>query len=164
MGVVFGHCQKLSDNWDVTSPRLEACQGSSAVTISLFVCHMISDIVILVIPVLVIVSIWEVGLSVPRKLFIGAMLCSGIFTMVAAIIVFIMFLNVSDPASIANGARWARREQLIWVLLLSAPSIVSIFKGRILSKNTTTYGSMLGAEDKDEKSPRKGTSCIAELP
>ncbi|RDW62191.1 hypothetical protein BP6252_11624 [Coleophoma cylindrospora] len=127
----------LSDNWDVTSPRLESCQSSSVVTIVLFVCHMI-------------------------KLFIGSMLCSGIFTIVAAIVVFKMFMNVSDPASLVNGARWSRREQLMWMLLLSVPSIVSIFKGRILTKTTTTYGSMLGAEDKDEEMQQKGTPRIAE--
>lgn len=75
------------------------------------------------------------------------MVCSGIFTVSCATIVFVQF--VCGLGSFEEQAAWPKREQFVWVILLNLPSILSVFRDKIWSNTQKDGGTFQSGHIQD---------------
>ncbi|RDW81836.1 hypothetical protein BP6252_02948 [Coleophoma cylindrospora] len=115
-------------HWDFTTTS-HSCQTSSSVPLTIFFCNLVSDLCLLAFPIPVLITVIKMRLPLSRKLILGAILCTGIFTIATSIIVVVKYTTTDDRIGPAS---WTKRELFLWVIILNTPSILSVFKDKIL--------------------------------
>ncbi|KAF5026131.1 hypothetical protein F66182_1779 [Fusarium sp. NRRL 66182] len=117
--------------------------GAVANYLTLVVSNIATDLLIVSIPIPL---LWKVKLAIKRKLMIGALLCSGVFIMVATLLRCVYSLR--DIQGINTSTIWAIRETFVAIVAVNAAAIKPLFsasrwlvssKGSSRDKGTTSY-------------------------
>ncbi|KAL6228803.1 hypothetical protein BDW75DRAFT_226189 [Aspergillus navahoensis] len=104
---VFLHCRPFSKNWQVRPDPGLNCSAHYDVYIVVAVLNITSDIFIICIPIPMIIRL-RIGLL--QKILVGALLCTGVFIIVATLVrCVVSLLNIS---SVNFAAVWVSREMV----------------------------------------------------
>ncbi|KXX83469.1 hypothetical protein MMYC01_200075 [Madurella mycetomatis] len=115
IATIWGRCTPVHRNWQVVP-------YPGANYLALVVLNVSTDFVIVCIPI---PMLWRVKLSIRRKIFIGILLCSGVFIMIAALLRCI--LSLRDIEGINISTIWAIRETFVGLIVVNAASIKPLF-------------------------------------
>ncbi|KAH8703898.1 hypothetical protein BGW36DRAFT_423441 [Talaromyces proteolyticus] len=126
------HCQPFHLNWQVNpDPGRECSMHYSAYPVvaafNILYATSATDMIIIAIPIPILIKL---RIKLIRKLTIGALLCSGIFIMVSALLRCV--LSLVNIKNINVAAIWAARESFVAFVAVNAPIIKPLF-------NTSTW-------------------------
>ncbi|PNS20109.1 hypothetical protein CAC42_5559 [Sphaceloma murrayae] len=162
--ITFG-CWPFAANWQVTPMAPWKCSFRPQNLIGTAVLNTVTDALLLIIPVIL---LYQLKISLKKKLVIGIILSSGIFVIIAAIIRAVLSLSPSATAKDINS--WGVRETIIGVFTVNVPILRPLFKRAFwvwgpyapgASKGSKgTSGNATQATDKKGKS-RNGPSIMA---
>ncbi|KAL5114147.1 hypothetical protein ACEQ8H_007944 [Pleosporales sp. CAS-2024a] len=127
--ITFG-CHPIAENWQVRPPPSRTCAFKPQNFYVGGVLNVITDTLILAIPV---PMLWRLRLPLSRKLGIGALLCTGLFVIAAAIIRAVLTLG-SAPSGL-NINRWGVRETFVGIIAVNAPILRPMFGRRFWTRN-----------------------------
>ncbi|KAK4108571.1 hypothetical protein N656DRAFT_761243 [Canariomyces notabilis] len=122
IATIWGHCTPVQKNWQVVPYPGDQCTLGVANYLSLVVLNVSTDLVIVSIPVPL---LWKVKLDIRKKMFIGILLCSGVFIMIAAVLRCV--LSLRDIEGINISTIWAIRETFVGIIAVNAASIKPLF-------------------------------------
>ncbi|ODM15892.1 hypothetical protein SI65_08733 [Aspergillus cristatus] len=116
-------CTPITRNWQIKPYAGDSCTIRGPLYIVIAVMNVISDIIIILIPIPILVK-----LQVPlhRKAILTAMFSSGIFIMICTILRAYYSLKSLTTLSIALG--WANRECFVAAIVVSLPGIKPLFR------------------------------------
>ncbi|KAH8199662.1 hypothetical protein TruAng_006192 [Truncatella angustata] len=103
--IIYTQCLPVTDNWRVSPIPGYNCSVKTANYIAVAVLNITTDMVIVAIPIPL---LFAVKLTIMRKLAIGALLCSGVFVMVATLLRCV--LSLQNVEAINTCTIWAIRE------------------------------------------------------
>ncbi|KAJ2893472.1 hypothetical protein MKZ38_008649 [Zalerion maritima] len=141
ISVIWGHCTPVHKNWQVVPSPGDRCTLAVANYLTLVVLNISTDLAIVCIPVPL---LWKVRLSIPRKLIIGLLLCSGVFIMIATLLRCI--LSLRDIEGINISTIWAIRETFVGIIAVNAASIKPLFSASRWLKSSKGTGSGDGGQ------------------
>ncbi|ETS77326.1 hypothetical protein PFICI_11200 [Pestalotiopsis fici W106-1] len=133
--IIFTQCTPVSDNWRVAPIPGYNCSAKPANYISVAVLNVATDIVIVGIPIPL---LFAVKLTVARKLAIGALLCSGVFVMIATLLRCVLSLQNVELINLCT--IWAIRETFVAIIAVNAAPIKPLFSSAKWLKSTSKGG------------------------
>ncbi|KAF4548084.1 Hypothetical protein D9617_32g092040 [Elsinoe fawcettii] len=120
--LTFG-CWPFQANWQVSPMAPWKCSFRPQNLIATAVLNTTTDAALLVVPVIL---LYQLKVSLKKKLVIGLILSSGIFVIIAAIIRAELSLGASPSA--ANINSWGVRETVIGVFTVNVPILRPLFR------------------------------------
>ncbi|GLA37342.1 hypothetical protein AnigIFM63309_004255 [Aspergillus niger] len=133
------HCNPVSKMWQIYPNPGKACTQGSANYIAILVTNILTDVVVLSIPLPLLI---QVQLPWRRKLVIGLLLFGGVFVMVAA--VFRCVLSLWHIESVNTSNLWATRETVIAIITVNIPCIWPLLRRSSSSREVSTGASGTG--------------------
>ncbi|KAL3441980.1 hypothetical protein BJX65DRAFT_313288 [Aspergillus insuetus] len=119
---IFLHCRPFSKNWQVRPDPGLNCSAHYSVYIVVAVLNITSDMFIIYIPIPMIIRL---RISLLQKILVGALLGTGLFIIVAALVRCVLsLLNISSTNVTAV---WAAREMVVAFVAVNAPAIKPLF-------------------------------------
>ncbi|POR36122.1 Uncharacterized protein TPAR_03687 [Tolypocladium paradoxum] len=122
LGAIWGHCRPVQKNWQVVPYPGDECTMAVANYLTLVVLNVMTDVVIVGIPLPL---LWKAKMTIGRKIAIGALLCSGVFIIVATILR--CALSLRGEQGIHDGTIWAIRETFVGIMAVNAACIKPLF-------------------------------------
>lgn len=118
-------CRPIQKNWAISLRPPTECYEHNELIYVTIILNIITDAAILTLPLPL---LWQMKVSVKRKIALTLLLCSGIFVITAALINIL----TATVASLKNTAKvhgniWATREQVAGILAINAPILKPIF-------------------------------------
>ncbi|RDW60537.1 hypothetical protein BP6252_11920 [Coleophoma cylindrospora] len=92
----------------------------------------LTDLFLLAITLPILSTLSQIHMTLGRKILLIVCVCTGTFTIAAAITSFVETLKIQNDPS--QGVLWGNREEFVWIIFLSAPSIASIFRTEFWAK------------------------------
>ncbi|KAI0144728.1 hypothetical protein BJ166DRAFT_77072 [Pestalotiopsis sp. NC0098] len=133
--IIFTQCTPVSDNWRVDPVPGYNCSAKPANYISVAVLNVATDIMIVAIPIPL---LFAVKLTLARKLAIGALLCSGVFVMIATLLRCVLSLQNVELINLCT--IWAIRETFVAIIAVNAAPIKPLFSSARWLKSTSKGG------------------------
>lgn len=118
LSTIMLSCLPIQRNWQVRPLPPVKCSFRRQNFIVCAVLNTTTDAAILCIPIPL---IYSMRVSLPKKIFMCALLCSGIFLITAAIVRVVMTLDAHPSAMNIN--RWGMRETIFGICAVNAPII-----------------------------------------
>lgn len=118
-------CRPIQRNWAIALRPPPQCYKHNELIYLTIILNIITDAAILTLPLPL---LWQMKVSIKRKIALTLLLCSGIFVITAALINIL----TATVASLKNTAKvhgniWATREQVAGILAINAPILKPIF-------------------------------------
>ncbi|KAH6654655.1 hypothetical protein BKA67DRAFT_286363 [Truncatella angustata] len=133
--IIYTQCLPVTDNWRVSPIPGYNCSVKTANYIAVAVLNITTDMVIVAIPIPL---LFAVKLTIMRKLAIGALLCSGVFVMVATLLRCV--LSLQNVEAINTCTIWAIRETFVAIIAVNAAAIKPLFSSKRWIKSTSKDG------------------------
>ncbi|KAF2221192.1 hypothetical protein BDZ85DRAFT_302523, partial [Elsinoe ampelina] len=121
--VVTVGCRPFKANWQVSPMAPWQCSFRPQNLIATAVLNTTTDAALLVIPVIL---LYQLKVSLSKKLVIGLILSSGVFVIIAAIIR--AQLSLGNAPTAANINSWGVRETVIGVFTVNVPILRPLFR------------------------------------
>ncbi|OJJ70323.1 hypothetical protein ASPBRDRAFT_677000 [Aspergillus brasiliensis CBS 101740] len=150
------HCTPIDKLWQIYPNPGKACTQGSANYIGVAVTNILTDAVLLSIPLPLLI---QVQLPWRRKLVIGLLLFGGVFVMVAAL--FRCILSLWHIESVNTSNLWATRETIIAVITVNIPCIWPLLRRSSSSPDVSAGGSGVG---RYKMGPLAGTGAANRRP
>ncbi|ETS79867.1 hypothetical protein PFICI_07396 [Pestalotiopsis fici W106-1] len=115
-------CYPTYLNWQVVPDPGPKCTFRKQNFISIAVLNVITDMAILAVPLPI---LWQLRVSIKKKLLVGMLICTGFFVIAAAIIRVV--LTVGSNPSAVNINRWGVRETIIGIVAANIPILSPAF-------------------------------------
>ncbi|KAL4866581.1 hypothetical protein BDV12DRAFT_187336 [Aspergillus spectabilis] len=132
LALVF-NCRPFHKKWQVYPDPGRECTTHYSLYPVVAVLNIISDLVLVWIPIPILVRLQA------KKLMIGALLCSGIFIIVAALLRCSLALSNINKINVA--AIWAVRETFVAIIVVNAPAIKPLFNMSTWTNRSKAAGS-----------------------
>ncbi|KAK6216189.1 TAT-binding protein-like protein 7, AAA ATPase [Pestalotiopsis sp. IQ-011] len=115
-------CYPTHLNWQVVPDPGPKCTFRSQNFISIAVLNVLTDMAILAVPLPI---LWQLRVSIRKKILVGMLICTGVFVIAAAIIRVV--LTVGENPSAMNINRWGVRETIIGIIAANIPILSPAF-------------------------------------
>ncbi|OTA98954.1 hypothetical protein M426DRAFT_68774 [Hypoxylon sp. CI-4A] len=134
-------CTPIELAWQVKPYPGDKCVFRAQNYVVYPILSIISDLGIMAIPLPL---LWQVKISITRKLILGFLFSSGIFIIIATLLRTVYSLRSILDLLVAT--QWATREYLVTAFVVSAPAIKPLFSRRLWglhgsTAHSNTYGS-----------------------
>ncbi|VUC31097.1 unnamed protein product [Clonostachys rosea] len=119
----FTHCLPIERNWQILPDPGFECSAGVTQNIVIATGNVVADALLLVVPVR---TLWDVQMSLLRKIGITFLLSLGLFVMAMAIARCI--LSVDNGPGVAQSSVWVFREALVTIFAINAPIMTALFR------------------------------------
>jgi len=118
---IFFHCSPFRKNWQVIPDPGGTCTLPVINTVVIGALNIATDLILLLIPVPLLI---KVNISLLRKFFIGSLLSSGIFVIIATVLRIYFCVKSKGVNDVTI---WAVRECTVALLVINLPIIAPFF-------------------------------------
>ncbi|KAJ6092686.1 hypothetical protein N7486_007975 [Penicillium sp. IBT 16267x] len=117
-------CTPVTHNWQIKPYPGDYCTLRQPLYVVVAVLNVMSDVMIMVIPVLV---LGKLQVVLQRKIILVGMFTSGVFIMICTILR--CYYSLGDISNLPLALRWADRECFVAAIVVSLPGIKPLFNG-----------------------------------
>lgn len=115
-------CLPFHRNWATIPYPPPQCTDRTQDFYTTSILNVVTDFAVLTIALPL---LWQLRVSVPRRIELTLLLCSGIFVATAALTT--MFMALTNPESTLNTNIWGTREEIAGIVAVNAPHIKPLF-------------------------------------